>query len=87
MIPKVNGTLKTLSIIVITLAVVCGVVWGLALRSGKLDHVVATVGILVEEQSIHKERTTELEKAVILIQSNYVHIQEDLTKIIKKLDE
>lgn len=81
-----NGTLKTVSIVVITLIAVCGVIWGLAIPSVELNHVVTEVAEFQADSVAHKERTTELEKAVIRIQSDYVHIKADLTKILNKLE-
>lgn len=83
---KVNGTLK-MFVIIITVGIALGsIVWSVAIRSEELDGIVIDVGVLVEAQTEVEGRTTELEKAVILIQSDFEHIQTDLTKIIKKLD-
>lgn len=78
----INGTTKTISLIIITAIAVGGLVWGLSGRSEDLERVVEDVAEVKAAGILTAEGLTDVEKAVILIQSNISHMQEDIASIL-----
>lgn len=78
-----NGTTKTISLIVITAIAAGSLVWGLSDRSGNLERVVKDVTEVQTAWSKTAENVTEVEKAVILIQSDMGHMKADIAEILR----
>lgn len=77
-----NGTTKIVSIIVITAIALGGLVWGLSGRSGNLERVVQDVTVLQAACAETVKSVTDLEKAVIRIQSDMGHMKTDIATIL-----
>lgn len=81
----VNGTTKTVSIILVTAIALGSIIWGFATQSGNLNRVVEDVAE-VEAVCIETAKgLTDVEKAIILIQSDFSHTKDDIAGILALL--
>ncbi len=78
-----NGTTKMVSAIAITLIALGSILWSFAARSETLER--CAVDVTTLQASVEKTQTSthEIEKAIVLIQSDIGHMKEDVT-IIKE---
>lgn len=79
---KINGTTKTVSIIVVTAIAVGGLIWGLSGRSEDLERVVKDVAEVKAASDKTAKGLTDVEKAIILIQSDLGYMQADIADIL-----
>ena len=82
---KINGTLKTI-LVVISIVVAAGsIVWAVAIRSGNLDGLIKDVAEHEEKYDKAETRVDTVEKAVIKIETNQTHMMKKQDEILLEL--
>lgn len=79
---RMDGAMKTISIIVITAIALGSILWGLSDRSGNLERVIEDVAELEIAFTMTSENVIDVEKAIILIQSDMGYMKTDIASIL-----
>ena len=73
---KINGTLKTIAVIISVMVAVGSIVWSVAIRSDDLEDLIVEVAEHEEKYEKVEVRVNTVEKAVIKIETHMEHFQE-----------
>lgn len=83
----INGTVKTISIVLITVIAIGSIICGFERQSGNLTRVVEDVAVIEAAWFETAGGLTDVEKAVILIQNNMGHMKDDIAEILALLQK
>lgn len=82
---KINGTWKTIAVILSIVVAAGGIVWSVAVRSDNLDDVIKEVAEHKKKYDEVEVRVNTVEKAIIKIETNQGHMMGMQEKILYEL--
>ncbi|KKN74440.1 hypothetical protein LCGC14_0390600 [marine sediment metagenome] len=82
---KINGTWKTIGVIISVMVAVGSIVWSVAIRSDNLDDLIKDVAEHEEKYEKVEVRVNTVEKAVIKIETNQEHMMKKQEEILYEI--